>query len=43
MGLQALEVYYYDHSSGDTARLKPSADQHGLLRTGGSDFHDEVD
>jgi len=41
MGLQALEVYYYDHSSDDMARLKALADKYRLLRTGGSDFHDE--
>jgi predicted metal-dependent phosphoesterase TrpH len=41
LGLQAVEVYYADHSSADVAGLKNLAEQHGLLRTGGSDFHQE--
>ena len=39
-GLNALEVYYFDHSPAETARLKAVADRYGLLRTGGSDFHE---
>lgn len=41
LGLQAIEVYYYDHTSGDAARLTALADRYRLLRTGGSDFHEE--
>ena len=39
-GLNALEVYYFDHSPAETARLKAVADRYGLLRTGGWDFHE---
>ncbi len=39
-GLNALEVYYFDHSPAETARLKAVADRYGLLRSGGSDFHE---
>lgn len=38
-GLNALEVYYFDHSAEDVARLSAVAERWGLLRTGGSDFH----
>lgn len=41
MGLQALEVYYPDHTSSDITMLKELADVHGLVHTGGSDFHAE--
>ena len=41
LGLQAVEVYYYGHTSEEVAGLKMLADQFGLLRTGGSDFHEE--
>jgi predicted metal-dependent phosphoesterase TrpH len=41
MGLQALETYYFNHTSEDAAALKAMADRFGLLRTGGSDFHQE--
>lgn len=41
MGLQAVETYYYDHTSQDMAQLKALAEKYGLLRTGGSDFHEE--
>ena len=41
MGLQAVEVYYADHTSGEVAQLKTLAGQYGLLLTGGSDFHEE--
>lgn len=40
-GLQAIEVYYADHSPNDIAILMAIADTHGLLHTGGSDFHAE--
>lgn len=40
-GLQAVEVYYPDHTSADVAGLKAQAGEYGLLRTGGSDFHAE--
>ncbi|MBI3244455.1 MAG: PHP domain-containing protein [Chloroflexi bacterium] len=39
-GLNALEVYYFDHAPDDVARLRELAKRHGLLVTGGSDFHD---
>ena len=40
LGLNALEVYYFDHTLDDTARLRELANRYGLLVTGGSDFHD---
>ena len=39
-GLNALEAYYFDHTPDDAARLRQLAKQHGLIVTGGSDFHD---
>ena len=38
-GLDAIEVYHSDHDAEATARYLAMARQHGLLVTGGSDFH----
>ena len=38
-GLDGLEALYSQHSAGDTARFLALAQRHGLLVTGGSDFH----
>jgi predicted metal-dependent phosphoesterase TrpH len=38
-GLDALEVYHPDHGADAIARYRALADAHGLLITGGSDFH----
>ena len=38
-GLQALEAFHSDHSAEDTRRFLELAAQHGMLVTGGSDFH----
>lgn len=38
-GLSGLEVYYPEHSSEMVAFLERAAGKHGLLLTGGSDFH----
>jgi predicted metal-dependent phosphoesterase TrpH len=39
MGLDGLEVYYPDHTPDFTMRARVAARQHGLVMTGGSDFH----
>jgi predicted metal-dependent phosphoesterase TrpH len=39
LGLDGVEVYYYSHSKQHVADLKRVAKQHGLLLSGGSDFH----
>lgn len=41
-GLNAIEVYHSDHSTAQTALYRQLAGQHGLLVTGGSDFHGAV-
>jgi predicted metal-dependent phosphoesterase TrpH len=41
-GLNAIEAYHSDHSSSQTALYLELAAQHGLLVTGGSDFHGEA-
>ena len=41
-GLNAIEVYHSDHSPEQTAVYLQLAVQHGLLVTGGSDFHGAV-
>jgi predicted metal-dependent phosphoesterase TrpH len=41
-GLNAIEVYHSDHSAAQTALYRQLAEQHGLLVTGGSDFHGAV-
>ena len=38
-GLDAIEVYHADHDPAATARYLEMARRHGLLVTGGSDFH----
>jgi predicted metal-dependent phosphoesterase TrpH len=38
-GLDGLEAYYSQHSPADTERFLQIAARHGLLVTGGSDFH----
>ena len=38
-GLDALEVYHSDHTVADVVRYQVMADRHGLLVTGGSDYH----
>lgn len=40
-GLNALEVYHADHGPADRARYNAVAASHGLLATGGSDYHGE--
>lgn len=41
-GLNAIEVYHSDHSAGNAATYLALAARHGLLVTGGSDFHGTV-
>ena len=41
-GLNAIEAYHSDHDVKDTNLYLELAKQHGLLVTGGSDFHGEV-
>lgn len=38
-GLDAIEVFHSDHSAADIRRYGDLASAHGLLSTGGSDFH----
>ena len=38
-GLDGLEVYYGDYTSAQVAELRAVARRHGLIATGGSDFH----
>lgn len=38
-GLKGLEVYYTDHSEEDIIQYRRLAEKHGLVMTGGSDFH----
>jgi predicted metal-dependent phosphoesterase TrpH len=38
-GLQGIEAYYPGHSPEETAAYEALAERHGLLLTGGSDFH----
>jgi predicted metal-dependent phosphoesterase TrpH len=38
-GLMGLEVYHPNHSPSDSRRLEALCDRHGLLMTGGSDYH----
>jgi predicted metal-dependent phosphoesterase TrpH len=40
-GLAGLEVYHPDHDEEHTQRYREMAEQHGLIVTGGSDFHGE--
>ncbi len=39
MDLDGLEIYHYSHSKPQVKELKRIAKRHGLLPTGGSDFH----
>jgi predicted metal-dependent phosphoesterase TrpH len=41
-GLDALEVYYPQHTPDDTTRFELLAARHGLLITGGSDDHGDI-
>jgi hypothetical protein len=41
-GLNALEAYHSDHSQGDRETFLGLAARHGMLVTGGSDFHGTV-
>lgn len=38
-GLQGVEVYHCEHSPRQSARLLKMIEPHGLIATGGSDFH----
>jgi len=38
-GLKGIEVYYPEHSPESVAEYSALADRHGLLMTGGTDFH----
>jgi predicted metal-dependent phosphoesterase TrpH len=38
-GVDAIEAYHTDHDADATARYLAAAAQHGLLVTGGSDYH----
>ncbi len=39
VGLVGLEVYYQDYNESTRARLAATAERHGLLKLGGSDYH----
>ncbi len=39
VGMNAMEAYHSDHSPKDTSLYLALAERHGLLVTGGSDFH----
>jgi predicted metal-dependent phosphoesterase TrpH len=38
-GLKGIEVYYPEHSRSEVAQYKILAERHGLLITGGTDYH----
>ena len=38
-GLDGLEVHHSDHGDQDVTQLRALADRHGLLTSGGSDYH----
>lgn len=42
MGMGGIEAYYSGHSHDQTAAFKAIAGQYGLLVTGGSDFHGDI-
>jgi predicted metal-dependent phosphoesterase TrpH len=42
IGLAGLEVYHSDHGPADVVRYRTIAARHGLLPTGGSDFHGDT-
>ena len=41
-GIQGLEVYYSEHTPDQTRLFAKLANRHGLLMTGGSDFHGDI-
>ncbi|MCE5307613.1 MAG: PHP domain-containing protein [Acidobacteriales bacterium] len=41
-GLGAIEVYHSEHSEQDVERFRSLARDHGLLATGGSDYHGDA-
>jgi predicted metal-dependent phosphoesterase TrpH len=41
-GIQGLEVYYSEHTPDQTRLFAELAHRHGLLMTGGSDFHGDI-
>lgn len=43
LGLKGIEVYHCKHSLSDIGRFKHYANEFGLLMTGGSDCHGEID
>jgi predicted metal-dependent phosphoesterase TrpH len=38
-GLKGIEVYYPEHSSSEVAQYRGLAEKHGLVMTGGTDYH----
>jgi predicted metal-dependent phosphoesterase TrpH len=40
-GLMGIETYYAEHSAAQTAHYRDLCRQHGLIATGGSDYHGE--
>lgn len=40
-GVQGIEVYHSDHGPEEEERYRQLAERHGLIMTGGSDFHGE--
>lgn len=41
-GLDGIEVYYSQHTEAETAHFAALAEQHGLMVTGGSDDHGDI-
>jgi predicted metal-dependent phosphoesterase TrpH len=39
VGLKGIEVFYPEHSSLEVAQFRALAERHGLLMTGGTDYH----
>ncbi len=42
LGLGAIEIYHSEHSGDDVERFRSLARDHGLLVTGGSDYHGDL-
>jgi len=42
LGLDAIEVYHSEHSATDIEEFRALASAHGLLLTGGSDYHGDL-
>jgi predicted metal-dependent phosphoesterase TrpH len=42
MGIQGVEVYYPQHTTDQTRLFAELAQRHGLLMTGGTDFHGSI-